>query len=104
LSLADKLPDGSLDFLNVSNNGDFEKVMATIAQIMLSFFEQNPNAIVAFTGSTPQRTRLYRIILVKELKRISDRFTIKGLTDRGIENFVPNQDYLGFIIFNKNAY
>ena len=103
LSLADKLADGSLNFLNVSNNGDFEKVMATVAQILLVFFDRYPTAMVAFTGSTLQRTRLYRIILARELKQISDRFEVKGLTDSSFETFVPNQDYVGFVIFKKHV-
>lgn len=101
LSLADILSDGSFDFLNVSNNGDFEKVMATVAQTILIFFDQNPEAILAFTGSTPERTRLYRIILVRELAQLTNRFVVKGLTDSGLEAFESNHDYIGFVIYKK---
>ena len=101
LSLADILDDGSFDFLNISNNGDFEKVMATVAQIIMVFFKQNPEAVVAFTGSTPQRTRLYRIVLVRELHQISNRFLVKGLTDDGFVDFEPDKDYAGFVIYRK---
>ena len=43
-----------------TNNGDRDKVLATVAFIALDFTDQFPNARIAVEGSTPARTRLYQ--------------------------------------------
>lgn len=103
LSLADVLEDGSLDYFTVSNNGDRDKILATVIQIIIAFFEQYPDSVVAFTGSTPSRTRLYQIALARELHLINERFDVKGLNENGFENFRSNQIYDGFVISLKKS-
>jgi hypothetical protein len=48
-----------IDDLEVSNNGDTEKVLATVVATLYAFFDQHPDAFVYATGSTKARTRLY---------------------------------------------
>jgi hypothetical protein len=67
LALVDVLEDGTFDDKVESKNGDMEKIMATVAQSLPLFFEQNPEAIVLFKGSDERRTRLYQIIINKEM-------------------------------------
>ncbi|MCU0327134.1 MAG: hypothetical protein MUF45_18190 [Spirosomaceae bacterium] len=81
LALGDIRPDGSIDVFSRSNNGDLEKILATVIQTLLVFFSYYPNAKVVFTGSTQPRTRLYQIVLSKELKNITSLFTVLGLYD-----------------------
>jgi hypothetical protein len=45
----------------VTNNGDSEKVLATVASTLYTFTDKFPDAMVFATGSTKARTRLYRI-------------------------------------------
>jgi len=45
----------------ITDNKDRRKVLATVAAIVVTFMEENPNAIVFATGRTPARTRLYRM-------------------------------------------
>ncbi len=98
LSLADLEPDGELNYLSARNNGDLERIMATVAQTLLAFFAHYPAAQVAFAGSTPSRTRLYQIVLARELQAASDKFVISGLLNEAIVPFVTNQTCDGFVV------
>ena len=59
LALADLDANDTEDYEAVSNNGDLEQVLATVAQTLVVFFADHPTANVAFVGNTPARTRLY---------------------------------------------
>jgi hypothetical protein len=98
LSLADQCPDGFLDDLARTNNDDLERVMATVGQTLFVFFERYPNAVVYFTGSTEARTRLYQIIIAKELADAQQWFVIQGVTNDGAESFQPNKSYKAFLL------
>ena len=50
-----------IDDLAVTNNNDRDKVLATLASIVVYFSKQFPRSLVFAQGSTPARTRLYRI-------------------------------------------
>lgn len=90
-----------LDDFSVSDNGDRDKVLATVVQTLFSFFEQHPHASVSFTGSTPARTRLYQGAIARELDQARQRLDIYGLVDDQPEPFVRNKAYAGFVIFQK---
>ena len=98
LALADVEEDGSQNFYSVRNNGDLERIMATVAQTLLVFFRTYPSAKVAFTGSTPARTRLYQIILAREIQAVATDFVLSGVKNNNLEDFRPNRDYDGFVI------
>lgn len=98
LALADALSDGSYSDKTVTNNEDMEKVMATVIRTMLRFFEKYPTKMVYVEGSTSERTRLYRIIISRELSEIEKIFTIYGLLGSDTEIFKKNQNYNAFVI------
>jgi hypothetical protein len=98
LSLADVEADGSPNYNSVRNNGDLTQLMATVAQTMLAFFERHPQALVAFSGNTPSRTRLYQIVLARELQAASKQLVLLGLQGTRLVSFEPNQPYDGFVI------
>ncbi len=99
LSLADTEATGSPNYLSVSNNGNLERIMATVAQTLLVFFRRYPNATVAFNGSTPSCIRLYQVVLAREIRAASTEFMIMGLRDATLEPLQPNHRYNGFVIF-----
>ncbi|MFN3850272.1 MAG: DUF6934 family protein [Spirosomataceae bacterium] len=101
LVLADIQPDGSLDVFSESNNGDMEMILATVVQTMLVFTAYYPKASIVFTGSTPSRTRLYQIVLSKEIDKSKATFEILGLKDDKLSPFEKNQTYEGFVISKK---
>ncbi len=89
---------GEIDVFNESRNGDRDKVLATVAQTIIHFFESKPDAKVAFSGSSSHRTRLYQIAIAHELENISQRFIIWGFNGNYFEPFVRNKRYEGFVI------
>ncbi len=102
LGFGDVGEDGTIDDLVVSNNQDFAKILATVIQTILTFFETYPQYKVFFEGSTKSRTRLYQIIINRELENISKKFVVQGLTEFGFENYQKNRSYDGFLIQLKN--
>ena len=50
-----------IDDISVTNNGDTEKVLATVAAIIFDFIDIFKNARVITEGNTPARTRRYQI-------------------------------------------
>lgn len=103
LSLVDIYPDGTFDDLSVPDNGDMQKILVTVFHTLAIFFKTHPDAIVFFEGSTPSRTRLYRIALSHELANINQLYNVWGITDKGYEPFKKNQPYIGFLLSMKGT-
>ena len=98
LGLGDLLSNGKICDLSVSNNLDMPKIMATVVRSMLEFFRRYPDSSIYITGSTPARTRLYNIIISKELLEAKRIFEIYGLKGKEREFFTPNCRYNAFLI------
>jgi hypothetical protein len=93
----------NIDDLAVTNNGDSRKVLATVAATVFVFTERYPEAWIFATGSTPVRTRLYRIGIMNHIVEISKEFAIFGYTEQEEwEKFVVNKQYDGFLLTRKN--
>ena len=92
---------GEIDDKVVSNNGDMEKVLATIVAAVYSFTDRFPEAWIYAEGSTPARTRLYRINIVKYLFAINEDFDLRCLLNGEWEEFNPSVDYQGFVVKRK---
>lgn len=103
LALGDIKPDGSLDVLSKSNNGDMEKILSTVIQTLLVFLAYHPKANVFFAGSTPIRTRLYQIVLNKEIDKVDNTLKVLGLYNDDLEPFEPNKNYEGFVVSKKKT-
>jgi len=50
---------GEIDDKVISNNGDSEKVLATVVATVYAFTDKYPETWIYATGSTKARTRLY---------------------------------------------
>jgi hypothetical protein len=87
-----------LDDLVVSDNGDADKVLATVAVAAENFLLEHPSALLVATGSTPTRTRLYRIPLTRFRTVIQARFALFGILDGELEAFEPGRSYEAFMI------
>ena len=91
-----------IDDLSVTNNGDSEKVLSTVVSTLFAFTEQYPKALILATGSTPSRTRLYRMGISKNLKEIKLYFAVYGLNKLAEwESFIIGRDYEAFFITKK---
>lgn len=92
---------GRIDDKVVTNNGDKQKVLATVAASVIHFMSRHPNACVFAIGSTPARTRLYQMGIRDHLMEITFKFSIKGFSQGGWEPFKPGRNYEAFLIMNK---
>ena len=98
LAFGDKnLSTGEIDDKVVSNNGDSEKVLATIVSAVYAFTDIEETAWIYATGSTPARTRLYRMGITKYLEEVRHDFDVYGLVNGEWENFEKDTDYTAFI-------
>ena len=69
-----------LDDFKRSNNGDRDKVLATVAFTAMDFTSRNPNVDLFIEGSTPARTRLYQMGIGDNLMEINVNFEVKGFS------------------------
>jgi hypothetical protein len=103
LGFGDKtLTTTEIDDLVISNNGDSEKVLATVVATLYAFTDKYKNVMVYATGSSRSRTRLYRMGISKFLDEALTDFEIYGQLDEGWEKFKKDIDYTGFIVKRKN--
>ena len=92
---------GEIDDLVVSNNGDSEKVLATVVASVYAFFDRHPGAYVYATGSSPARTRLYRIGISKFYEIIIRDFFLNGQEGDEFCEFKLGVEYVGFLAQRK---
>ena len=104
LGFGDLLPDGRLDDRAISNNGDIIKIFATLIVIIKEFAARFPHLKIAFTGSTPERTKMYNRILTMYYTEFSREFKITGIIEhpkmRGEVDFEPDilRKYLFYFV------
>lgn len=99
LGFGDKDPNtGLISDLTVTNNGDSQKVLATVAATLYTFMNEYPEAIVVATGSTPVRTRLYQMGIANNLETIKQDFTVLGLRNESWEFFRKDVKYEAFLV------
>ena len=88
LAFGDKnLDTGEIDDLVISNNGDSEKVLATVVATVYAFTDKYPDAWIYATGSTKTRTRLYRMGITKFHSEVINDFEIVGERNGDWETF-----------------
>ncbi len=90
-----------IDDTVISNNGDSEKVLATVVATVYAFTDRMPEAFVFAAGSSRSRTRLYRIGISNNLAEVQKDFDIYGLTDGKWLEFEKRVDYDAFLAKRK---
>jgi len=85
----------------ITNNGDREKVLATVALIVLEFSAYFPSRLIYIEGSTASRTRLYQMRINKYFAEINDIFLVVGYKNEIWEIFSPSRNYEAFVIIRK---
>lgn len=104
LAFGDRDPvTGEVDDKIVSNNGDSEKVLATVVGAVFAFIDKHPNAWIFAAGSTSSRTRLYQMGIAKYYNEISDELEIYGRIKDEWHPFQRNKDYSAFIAKLKTS-
>jgi hypothetical protein len=92
-----------IDDYKVSDNGDRNKILATIVYVVGLYTNKYPQRWILFRGSTKERTRLYRMAIGLNLEELAEKFDIYGLTQTGIVRFYKNMEINAFLIKRKNA-
>ena len=105
LAFGNKKTDGSIDDQARDDNKDRNKILATVVSVLKIFFDKYPHKCVFFAGSSPERTRLYRMAITLNLDELSTDFEIVGkLTDNNEYRNVPFEkgiNYFGFLVRSK---
>ncbi len=92
---------GGLNDLAVTNNGDTEKVLATVVAALYTFMARYPFAFVYATGSTEARTRLYRMGITRFYKEMQVDFLLYGQIGDDFPEFELGTEYSGFLVERK---
>jgi len=90
-----------LDDSSRSNNGDRNKILATVAYTTLDFTDKFPHIQIFIEGSTTARTRLYQMGITNNLLEINQDFTVEGYRNKKWECFQPGRNYEAFLIERK---
>jgi hypothetical protein len=102
LALGDLMPGQKfIDDQSISNNGDRNKILATVALAIDIYTSRYPTRWIYFEGSTSARTRLYRMVLSRNLEVLSARFHIYGEVNDKLQPFTSNMKVYGFLIQKK---
>jgi hypothetical protein len=104
LAFGDKNPEtGEIDDRAITDNGDSEKVLATVVAAVYAFCDLFPQAWIYATGSTAARTRLYRMGINKYFDLVQEDFEIFGQTQSEWERYIKGKDYQAFVAQRKSV-
>jgi hypothetical protein len=104
LAFGDRNTDtGVLDDNVISDNGDTEKVLATVVSALYAFADKYPDAWVYATGNNSARTRLYRMGINKYLDIVTADFDIMGEYQNEWEWYESGKNYQAFAVRRKNS-
>ena len=101
LAFGDVNENGKLDDYIISNNGDRNKILATIFTVVDLYTKKYPERWIVFRGSTNERTRLYRIAIGLNLEELCQIFEIYVYTEEGLKPFCKNMEVNVFVIKRK---
>jgi len=105
LAFGDVDEDGEVDDYSVSDNGDRNKILATVVAAVLEYTKRYPQRYIYFQGSTVERTRLYRMAISLNYTTLAETFNIYSQTTDGTQ-FVMFDKKLaakGFLIKRKKS-
>lgn len=88
----------------VFDNGDRDKVLATVALTIMEFTKKYGRLAISAKGVTPVRTRLYQMAINANLEEIASHFFVYGFYNGDIWSFKPGINYEWFLVIKKNPY
>ena len=103
LAFGDIEATGEINDHSVSDNGDRNKILATVAYAVELYLNQYPERWVYFKGSTQERTRLYRMAVGLNLDVLTSKFEIYAELTGGIAVFKTNMEANGFLVRRKKV-
>lgn len=104
LAFGDKNADtGQINDRIITDNGDRDKVLATVASTVYAFTDKYPDSWIYLTGSTKSRTRLYRMGIAKFFEELNQDFEVYGQINDNWEKFKPDTEFEGFLVKRKQT-
>ena len=101
MAFSDIDDDGEIDDIRISDNGDRNKILATIAKAVDEYTNLYPRRWVLFLGSTSHRTRLYRMAIAINLAELQPKFDIYGQVEDEFIPFYRNMPATAFLVRKK---
>lgn len=90
-----------IDDRAISNNHDRDKILATVAFVVLEFTAHFADVWVYAQGSTPARTRLYQMGIAAYWNEIVALLNVFGYANGKWESFRKHINYEAFIVIRK---
>jgi hypothetical protein len=103
LAMGDVVDGDELDDLSITDNGDRNKILATIADIVDLYTRKFPERWVLFRGVTPGRTRLYQMAISINLEELSKVYEIQGYIEGQFDSFRKDMRVSSFLIKRKKS-
>jgi len=94
---------GEIDDCRKSDNGDRNKILGTVFNVVCIYTKEYPERWIYFKGSTRERTRLYRIAVGLNLEELSRKFEIYAFVQEELKPFTKNMEINSFLIKRKNT-
>ena len=101
LGFGDIDENGNVNDLSKSNNNDRDKILATIASIVLEFTAHFPDVMVYAQGSTASRTRLYQMGIAAYWDEIKTILDVYGYIGGHWQRFEKQVNYQAFLVIRK---
>ncbi|UPK68299.1 DUF6934 family protein [Chitinophaga filiformis] len=102
LMLGDIEINDEINDMSITANGDRNKVLSTVAHVVEIYLKTYPERWVFFTGSTKERTRLYRMAIGINLDYLLLKFEVYSKIGNDILPFQKNMELDGFLIRIKS--
>ena len=106
LAFGNVRPDNQFDTELISDNGDRDKIIATVVAVVDKYTQRYPRRWIYFRGNTPTKRRLYRMAVSIHLEELSDKFEILAELEE-MEVLVPfqrNMAAVGFLVRRRIIY
>lgn len=101
LAFGDIDENDEIDDYRISDNGDRNKILATVVYVVGLYTEKYPDRLILFRGSTKERTRLYRMVIGINLEELSEKFDIYALDKGKLISFTKDMEINAFVIKRK---
>lgn len=92
---------GEVSDTSISDNGDRNKILATVAWAVDKYTRKFPHRWVYFKGNNAQRTRLYRMAIGINFEELSLTYHVYAEVGGRIVPFSKNMHLDGFLIARK---
>lgn len=92
-----------IDDRSISNNGDTKTILTTVAEVVETFVNLYPRAIIFIMGSSASRMRLYQMGIASAWAEINEKYDVLGGKNNDWGPFKKGVNYEAFLVTKKNT-